>query len=109
MSNDNLLFFSNTNKTVENLQKVLKVDENQENNLNIILSMCIKENNYKLFYKYLYSEINFRGGISNFSEKVEISQIKIRNFLHSNIQPDLNILSKILNELGFSLVINRNR
>lgn len=93
----------------EQLRKTLKVDETKANNLTIMLSMCIEENDYSNFYKYLNSEIKFCGGIKILSEKIDVNLIEVKKFLNSKRQPNLKLLSGILNGLGYNLKIVENK
>ena len=108
MSEDNILFFNNPQKAEEKLRKFLKADENQANNLSAILLICINENNFKLLYEYLYSEIELSYGFLKFAEKIKMNPTKLREFLISDKQPDLQTLSKILIGLKLSLAIVHN-
>ena len=105
MGDDNILFFNNPEKVAKQLRKVFDADGNQANNLSGILYTCIKNNNYEMFYEYLFSEIEFRGGIVSFANENKLNQIELRKFLRSSRKPDFVMLSKVLDGLNFTLKI----
>lgn len=104
---DNLLFFRpRPENAEENLRKFCKAAETQALNLSIILSQCICKNDFDLLYQYLYSEIEFRGGINVLCEKVKINPNKVRQILRSEKEPSIISLSKILEMLDFKLNVS---
>lgn len=103
---DNILFFKPKPEIAEkNLKKFCKTAETQAINLDIILSSCIEKNEFTSFYQYLYSEIEFHGGINIVSEKIKMNPQKVRQILYSNKEPSITFLSKILEILGLRLNI----
>ncbi len=95
----------NTIDIKERLEKIFKVRENKAENLNIILSQSIKENDFHFLYEYLLSEIEFKTDFSNFCEKINLNVNTVKKFFSSKRNKQLVYLNKILNELGYRVNI----
>ena len=104
--NNNILIFREKPENIKKkIEKICKAAEVQANNLDIILSQCVIENDYIILYEYLTSEIEFRGGLYKFCEQIKMTPDCLRKFLHSEKEPSLSILTKVLNGLGFAIRI----
>lgn len=95
----------NSEYVKEKLEKVFKVRENKAENLSIILSQGVRENNFHFLYEYLLSEIEFKTDFSDFCEKINMDANVVKKFLSSRKNIKLVYLNKILNKLGYKLNI----
>ena len=89
----------------EKLEKGFKVRENKAENLTIILSKGVRENNFHFLYEYLLSEIEFKTDFSNFCEKINMDANVVKKFLSSRKNIKLVYLNKIFSELGYRVKI----
>lgn len=103
---DNLLFFVKPDVAEEKIKKMLGTYEKQADNLSAILNTAIAQNNFHYLFEYLYSEITMRMSFLEFCEKIEINPAKLREFFHKEDNPNLIILSKILNGLDYKFTVS---
>ncbi|GEM_PF-5635035 len=103
---NNILYFRQKPENAEdNLKKHFKLDKTQAQNLSIILSECIRNNDFSILYDYLISEITSRGSFTDFCANIKTNPRVVRKFFQSHNTPDIVFLSKVLNGLGFNLTI----
>lgn len=95
----------NSEYVIEKLEKGFKVRENKAENLTIILSKGVRENNFHFLYEYLLSEIEFKTDFSNFCEKINMDVNVVKKFLSSKRNIKLVYLNKIFSELGYRVKI----
>ena len=106
MCDDDLSLYDKQENVRIKLEEVFEVSEGKAENLSIILSQCIRENNFHMLREYLLSEIEFSGGLLSFCESAGLNLKEVKSLLSLNKTPDIVCLSKILKELGFKLKIS---